>query len=214
VLTLPTGLTFSATYAVSGAITGEQMLTTTIDGPATFEGQSLTQVTTTTNQTGSTAGLDFTSTAVVKAYRKAAGGTVTEYGSLSTVNSSSGGVAAPEAASKLVYTPSFVEQIYTLALGQSFTQTVTAVVTVTAPTPQPPTTTTTTATTTYVADESINVLGKTYSTCKFEISNADGGVTTSWLLVGKGIGVKAQSTSAGVTQLTELKSGTYNGAPL
>jgi hypothetical protein len=149
----------------------------------------------------------------VKAYRQAVGADVTEYGSLSTVNSSSGGVSAPESSSKLVYTPSFVEQIYRLALGQSFTQTVTSVVTVTAPMPQPPTTTSTTSTTKYVADESITVLGKTYSTCKFEISDTDG-VTTTWLLVGKGVGVKTQSTSGGSTLLIELKSGTYNGTPL
>jgi hypothetical protein len=216
VLTLPTGLTTSANYVLSGILTGTETVNSSIDGPAVFEGQTRTQLTISSNQSVSIGGSMLDTTSVIKNYRQAAAGVVTDYGSLSTSDTSQGGTPVSSTASKLVYTPPIPEVTYQLALGQSVTQSATSVVTVTAPTPAPPPTTSTTTTTTkYAADETIVVRGRSYNTCRYEITDASAtGVTTNWLLVGKGVPVKIQTTDGSGTLLLELSSGTYNGAPL
>ncbi len=216
VLTLPTGATRSAEYVISGILTGTQRVNSSIDGPAMFEGQTRTLLTITSNQSVPTGGSTLDTTSVIKSFQQAASGVVTDYGSLSTSDTSQGGVVVSSVASKLVYTPQIDEVTYQLALGQSVTQSATSVVTVTAPTPAPPPTSSTTTTTTkYAADETIVVRGRSYDTCRYEITDSSaGGLTTNWLLVGKGVSVKIQTTDGSGTLLLELASGTYNGAPL
>lgn len=191
------------------------MIDSVIDGPASFEGQSLTQTTATTTLSLAIAGMASTTTAVNKSYQKSNAGAITTYGDLVTSTTTSAGLALPGSSSKIVFTPPFTDTSYTLALGQSVTQTQTTVTTVTAPTPGAPATATTTSTTKYAADETITVRGKSFNTCRYEQTDTDGGSTTTWYLVGKGVGVKGVSTApGGATQTTELKSGTYNGSPL
>ena len=215
-MALPTGWNTSAVYVQTGVINGDETESSTIDGPATFERASRTQLTTTTNQSLLLGGISSNTVSVTKGYYQATAGVITRYGFATTSTTTVGGVAGPSNAVKQVYTPAIVEQMYTLALGKSYTQTEVVVTTTTAPTPMPPETITTTMTVTYVADETITVLGKTYDTCKAELRTDGQGVITAWLLAGKGTQVKLQlqSTDGSVTQLTELKSGTHNGAPL
>lgn len=215
-MALPTGWNTTAAYAVSGAFNSDQTVSTTIDGPATFEGASRTQITSTTNQSIPLGvGTSSDTVSVSKAYYQAAAGAITRYGFATTSTTTTGGMTGPTSAAKQVYTPALAELMYTLALGQSFTQTEVVVFTVTAPTPKPPETITTTTTVTYVADETITVLGKTYDTCKVELKTDLQGLITAWILAGKGVQVKSllQAPDGSVTQLTELKSGTYNGTP-
>jgi hypothetical protein len=217
VLTLPTGLTMSAVYVLSGTLTGTENVSSSIDGPAVFEGQTRTQLTITSTQSVDTGGSTLDTASVIKDYRQAVAGVVTDYGTLTTSTTTQGGTPVASAASKLVYTPPITEVTYQLALGQSVTQSATSVVTITAPTPAPPPATSTTTTTTkYAADETIVVRGKSYDTCRYEITDSSAtGVTTNWLLVGKGVSVKIQTTDGSTTPLLlELSSGTYNGAPL
>jgi hypothetical protein len=215
-MALPTGWNTSAAYALTGALNGDETVTTTIDGPAPFEGASRTQITATTTQNLLLGGISSNTVSVTKGYYQAASGVITRYGFASTGTSTTGGIAGPATASKQVYTPAIVEQMYTQALGKSYTQTEVVVLTVTAPTPMPPETITTTTTVTYLADETITVLGKTYDTCKVELKTGNEGLITAWILAGKGTQVKLQLQAAdgSVIQLTELKSGTHNGTPL
>jgi hypothetical protein len=202
-------------YAYGTSATEELTVDTVIDGPASFEGQSLIQTTATTSLALATGGITGTTTGVSKSYQKASAGEITNYGELVTSTTTSAGLTVPGSASKIVFTPPFIDRSYTLALGQSVMQTQTTVTTVTAPTPGAPVTKTATDTTTYAADETITVRGRTYSTCRYERTDSDGGSTTTWYLVGKGVGVKGVSTApGGAAQTIELKSGTYNGSPL
>jgi hypothetical protein len=212
---LPTGLRVALVYAYGSSATEELAIDTVIDGPASFESQSLIQTTATTTLSLTIAGMASTTTAVSRSYQQSSAGVITNYGDLVTSTTISGGLALPGSATKIVFTPPFADRSYTLSLGQSVTQTQTTVTTVTAPTPGAPVTQTTTGTITYAADETITVRGKSYSTCRYEKTDDDGARTTTWYLVGKGVGVKLVSTApGGATQTTELKSGTYNGSPL
>jgi hypothetical protein len=65
-----------------------------------------------------------------------------------------------------------------------------------------------------VGQEQVTVPAGTYSTCKFEVTTADSPVvTTSWVIVGKGIPVHTSSSgSDGVT--IKATAITLNGAHL
>lgn len=214
-MSLPTGWNTSVAYALTGAIVGDETVTTTIDGPATFEGATRTQVTATTNQLTSLGGVSSNLVTVTKGYYQAAAGSITRYGFLDATTMTTAGITGPTTENKLVYTPAVVELQYGLAAAQSYTSTEVAVVTPLKPTPMAPSTITTTTTVTYAGDEVITVLGKSYDTCKVTFSTNGQGVATAWLLAGKGVQVRFQltSTDGTVTQLTEIKSGTYNGTP-
>jgi hypothetical protein len=215
-MALPTGWSTAASYALTGAINGDETVTITIDGPATFEGATRTQIIQTTNQSVELGGVSSNMLTVTKGYYQAGSGDITRHGFLDATTTTTAGVTGPTTENKLVYTPAVVEQQYTLGLGKSYTSTEVVVVTPTKPTPMPPSTISTTTTVTHVADETITVLGKSYDTCKVEFNTSGQGVVTAWYLAGKGMQVKLQlqSTNGVVTQLTELKSGTYNGTPL
>lgn len=94
-------------------------------------------------------------------------------------------------------------------------------ITATPPFPQPNTTTTNTftETTTYVGNETVTVFGCSFSPCKFVRNTVPGnGVastsSTVWRVLGKGVVVRLESTSAGTTTVLQLKSGSLNGVAL
>jgi hypothetical protein len=151
---------------------------------------------------------------VIKSYETGNGTFITSYGQVSTSTSTIPFVGTTDSAGKDVDNPPFEDRIYTLALGQSITQTETVVSTTTLPSPSGPTTNATVSTTRYAADETISVLGKSYATCRYEVFDisAPTEITTLWYIVGKGIPAKIGTSADGL--VFQLKSGTYKGSPL
>jgi hypothetical protein len=113
---------------------------------------------------------------------------------------------------KTVNSPGVDNREFTLALGQSVTQTTSTTSTILAGAGQGTVTTAQVSTThTFEARETIMVLNRSFETCRYRVTSADSpGATTIWFIVGKGI--PARSVTDG--QTLSLKSGTYNGVPL
>jgi len=183
-------------------------------------GQTRTQRTVTTSTTAAGNSNQRVQT-LTRAYQQSSGGLLTQYGNTATFTQVDGGVSRPSGSSKVVITPPYVDKFYRLALGESTTVSVTAVVTANPPPPQFSTTTTNTftETTTYVGNETVTVFGRSFNTCKYvrntvPANGAPSTISTGWRMLGKGVVVKLESTSAGVTTLLQFKSGTLNGVPL
>lgn len=217
---LTPGFTTTGVYDDGSAVTGDMTITETIDGPAVFEGQTRTQRTVTTSTTAAGNSSQRVQT-LTRAYQQSSGGLVTQYGNTATFTQVDGGVSRPSGSSRVVITPPYVDKFYRLALGESTTVSVTAVVTSNPPPPQFSTTTTNTftETTTYVGNETVTVFGRSFNTCKYvrntvPANGAPSTTSTGWRMLGKGVVVKLESTSAGVTTLLQFKSGTLNGVPL
>lgn len=233
---LPTGFRINVVYQYSGLIGGEWTIDSVIDGPATFEGQNVVQVTSTTSGTHTTSiqGITSTtsSTTVVKSYEQATvNGLVRSLGALTDVNTSTtisapipgfpGTTTTTSTQTKTVINPPVENIEFTISIGQSIDKVVSQTTTTLAMTPMLPTglpapvSSTTTTRHTFEARENVTVGGKTYDACRYRIGTVNGtDITTSWLIAGKGVMVKSQATTAAGTQTIELKSGTYNGAPL
>jgi hypothetical protein len=210
-----TGTRIVVTYEHTGTSTGTQTMDWLVNGPKNFESNAAIE--TTLRLTGSlttggvAANTDFTTTQ----YGRATGAAeYTHYGSeFSMVSNLPGGISS-STATKSVYTPPWVSRVYGLALGQSVTEsstdvsTTTSSLTIPGGPAMPPTTTTSTNTSTqttrFVAREQVTVPAGTYSTCKFEttIGGMDGS-STSWVIDGKGIAVKMQTTSGTNVTLTQ-----------
>lgn len=213
--TLPTGFSTRVVYDYQGVITGEQTVEAVINGAAAFEGQNATLTTATTTGTNQTQGVSVSTTTVNKVYQQAAGnGLVKTLGAL--IDATIGGVVvagvstpATTTSSKVVYDPAEENREFMLSLGQSVTKTTTVRTTTAGNTIS----TTGSTTHTYEARESITVPAGTYNTCRYRISSGSD-VTTTWYIVGKGIMARSQATTSAGTQTIQLKSGTYNGAPL
>jgi hypothetical protein len=217
---LTPGFTTTGVYDDGSALTGDMTITETIDGPGVFEGQTRTQRTVTTSTTAAGNSNQRVLT-VMRAYQQSSGGLLTQYGNTATFTQVDGGVSRPSGSSKAVNTPPYVDKFYRLALGESTTVSVTAVVTANPPPPQFSTTTTNTftETTTYVGNETVTVFGRSFNTCKYvrntvPANGAPSITSTGWRMLGKGVVVKLESTSAGTTTLLQLKSGTLNGVPI
>jgi hypothetical protein len=110
---------------------------------------------------------------------------------------------------KTVYTPPMRDKRYSLAVGESATQTFT--VTTTSNLPGFETSSTTlTSTTKYLGRETITVPAGAFETCKFE----DDGAELDWRGVGNGLLIRNEIPGPlGVTRY-ELRSGTVNGQPV
>jgi hypothetical protein len=209
----------------SGISTGTQTMDWLVKGPKTFENQSAIEtefrLSGTMTTQGQTASTDFTT----MSYGRATGSAeFTSYGSqTSNTNSMPGGFTSTSA-TKTVYTPPWVSRVFALAVGQSTTESSTSAITstttlsgpgVTLPPTTTTTTTTSTMTTKFVGREQVTVPAGTYNTCKFEITNAGvTGVTTSWVIDGKGIPVKGTTTIDSSQQTHEATSVTLNGQRL
>lgn len=229
--TLPTGFRVKLVYELSGFATGETTTESVVNGPSQFEGQSAVLVTSTTNSSVSTTvgGMTHTSNtaSTTKSYEvpSTSGtpwktlGDVTDVVTSTPATVVGGIVVVPPSSttfsSKSVFTPPEEPLEFTLQVGKSLTQSSTVITTVTAPTPLPSATSTTTTTYTFVARESVSVFGKTYDTCRYSITEpGDSGINTTWFLAGKGVPIKMFASNGGQSTTLQLKSGTYNGAPL
>ena len=220
----PTGFRLHLVYDLSGdGATGEQTSDSVVDGAATFEGQSATQTTTnfTSNINSPAIPVPVTSTGIFKNYTQpGSNGLAKNLGGNNQSTSgaiSIGGITVPGSTtiSKIVYTPPFENLEYTLTVGQSITYNTTQTITVTQPVSQQPVTSNYRRTYTFEARETISVLGRSYSTCRYLITDSAAVPSTSWLIVGKGVAAKTQTVSEGKTTLLQLKPGsTYNGAAL
>jgi hypothetical protein len=218
------GFRASLVYDYQGSdASGEQKLDIVVDGPGTFEGQSATQVSTTATLSFLVSGVPATTVSKGRSFQQPVdGGLWATLGSLNDTTSPSltvGGITIPGSttSSKVVYTPPLVNTEYTLQLGQSVTVTSGATFTQLAPTPRPPISSSYTRTYTFEAKESKTVFGRAYDTCRYRVAegtNGADGITIEWLLLGKGVPVRSESTSNGKTDVLQLKSGSFNGVPI
>jgi hypothetical protein len=194
----------TAEYTIDGIVTGA----------ATFEGQSA--VLTTSNISGtvfegmttsvySGVNKDYSQVAQNGFTRQLGGESDTQFGT---------GADMFRSQSKYVVTAGQLNSEFALQPGQSFNKRETLVSTQLAPFPLPPTTSDFVETITFEARESVSVQAGTFDTCRYRYAQSDGISTLVWYIVGRGIPAKSQTTSSGRTDTQELKSGTYNGAPL
>jgi hypothetical protein len=213
---LPVGFRTRLVFDYTGTITGEQTVETVVEGADTFRGQPVTRSRSTTTGTNNAAGVPVSTTTETLTYSTVVNGLLNTVGSRSKVTIgglSIGGFTLPPTITETesFYTPALTNVELTLQPGQSVTKTNSFTSTVVSGQGAglPPTTVSLTETQTFEARETITVLGRTWQTCRYR-SASSGEATTIWYIVGRGI--PARSTSAG--QTVQLKSGTYNGAPL
>lgn len=202
---------YTSTSFVPTTSTGEYTLAVTVDGAATFEGQSA--VKTSFTLVGRQQGVDVNILSAT--YSRAAQNDLTETVGSETDAAAEGLVTRI----KVVNTPPDPNTQFTLSAGGTLTKTVTATTSTSfVGLPFPPQTTTgpTTQTFKFEARESISVQGRSYDTCRYRQTGSSGSYSLQWHIVGKGFGAKSEDyTSAGaLTGRNELKSGTFNGAPL
>jgi hypothetical protein len=199
-------------YTYSGTITGTQTGDTLVGGITTFEGRQARETTVTTTGSNTLSGTTVAVNTNIKSYSTRAGDTVTQYGAIVAASGSAAGINFTTT-TKIVYNPPYVDTFYTLAAGQSVTvaQTGTASTTNSLVAGTTNTAVNTSTTTKYVGQESVTVPAGTYNTCKFEVTAAGSSeVTTSWVIVGKGIPVQITSTG----QAIKATSVQLNGATL
>lgn len=213
-LTLPTGFTTRTIYQFTGLVTGEQTVENVIDGPDDFENQSAIKLRSRTTGTNTANGVTIETQTELSTYLRKANGLLETLGSRDKATITTIGLPFPvpptETETKTVYKPPISNVEFTLQLGQSVTKAVNGVTTtITGPTPGLVAPFTYTETHTFVRKETVNVLGRSFPACVYT-DESEGETTTTWFLVGKGIPVRIESPG----QLVELKSGTYNGAPL
>lgn len=212
---LQAGNRWNAVYTSSSflptTLTGEYTLAATVDGAATFEGQST--VKTSATLTGRQLGIDLNNTSAT--YSRAAQNDLTEIVGIETDMTVVGMVTRV----KVVNTPPDPNTEFTLSAGGTLTKTVTATTSTSfVGLPLPPQTNTgsTTQTFKFEARESISVQGRSYDTCRYRQTDSSGNYSLQWHIVGKGFGAKfEQYTPAGaLAGRSELKSATFNGAPV
>jgi hypothetical protein len=207
-------------YTYSGAITGTETVDTTVGALATFEGHSAreTALITTGNHTTAAGSVAINTNGTTYSARTG-DGQMTQYG-LQTVATGSAAGFPITTTIRTVYSPPFVDNQYSLAIGGSVTQSLAGTATTTVHTGFGPDLVTSAAisgsasTTTYVGQEQVSVIAGTYSACKYQVTTAGSSdVTTSWFIVGKGIPVKT-TLSGSVSQTIEANSVVLNGAHL
>lgn len=189
------------------ASSGEFTIESVVDGPASFEGQSAIKATSRVRgvQQGETIDVNtisFSQVAENELSRSLGSETVVSFlpGSLLTL--------------RTVNTPPVLNREFTLQPGQSIDQTFTATSTyINSPFPLPPTTASSTSRSTYEARETINVLGRSYNTCRYKITGVGDETTFNWAIVGNGLSARTESrNSAGALLVRiDLRSATING---
>ena len=226
-MTMPTGYSRREVYAMvsGGKTTGEVTTEEVIDGPGVFEGQNAIQTTATSTTkilTTDTSPGYTTVNREVLYYKIQNNGLVTHFGAdIETVTSgfTTDGLPIPGNTTKTkeIYSSDDSSRYLTLKLGESIETTSvgtrTTLLSTGTSTPVP---FNYKSSFTYVAREAVNVLGRTFDTCKYtEKSGDESSATSLWLLVGKGTMVKTETSlgTAGTMQML-LQSGTYNGVAL
>lgn len=207
-----------ATYTTTTTVntqseTSEVTLEGVVNGAATFEGQSAIQTTSTFSTTVD--GMAY-NTRTLSFEQIGPNGMIRSLGNENEISSA----ALPTAMkSRLVFNPADLNTEFTLAEGTSLTKSVTTTTTtLQSPFPNPgPSTSTSTTRYTFEGRETITVNNRSYDTCRYrETDDSSTGYDLNWYIVGKGMAARMRSFDATGKQLsnTDLKSGTFNGAPL
>ena len=204
-------------YTYSGNVTGTQSVDTTIGGLTTFEGNTARETTILTTGTNTAQGQTVSINTTGKSYTARTGDAeMTQYGHSSAFSTTSSGFTF-NTTIRTVLSPPYVDRMYSLAVGESATATMSGSATTTmsgipgVPDQVNTSSFSSTSTTRYVGQESVTVPAGTFNACKFETTTSGSAdVNTSWFVVGKGVHVK--STYPG--QAIEATSATINGAPL
>jgi hypothetical protein len=216
------GTTVKVVWDYAGPITGTQTVTSTVGSQKTFEGQQAVETVATTTGTNTVAGVTTSIDTVVKAYtRKTGAAEITYYGALVTASQQVLGFSIPME-TKTVWTPPWVDHRYTLGVGEQLTQTYSGSTTITTGgVLGSPSTVTTQPTPVsnvvkFVGIESVTVPAGTYNACKFQdwAVATPTEVTTTWLIVGKGMLVKTLAVTKTGTQTISATSLTLNGQKL
>jgi hypothetical protein len=208
-------------YTYTGSVTGTQNVDTLVGAMTTFQGHSARETTVTTSGTNFAQGFQVNGTFTGKNYANRTGDAeITQFGStFSGTGTASGFTATLNSTS--VFNPPFVDQQYSLGIGQTFNASQTLVTTgsvsVAGFTQPLDSTTTQSYAITYVGQEQVSVPAGTYNACKLQTTTTAGADTTtqtSWLIVGKGIPVKTSTVSGGITQTIEATSVKLNGSAI
>jgi hypothetical protein len=203
---LPTGTTVQTVSSLSTSptpFTGDY----TVVGPSSFNGNAATEI-------DISASFPPLISRVFGSF-DAAAGTLTGFGAITRVSVPGGSVVQDSTSTA---TPPAVDARYRLTPGQSLTQSSTSVISTVLTTggvAAPPTTETKTltSTVTFVGTEVLTTPAGTFNTCKYVETNAGAtNSSTTWVMVGYGVDVKAIPPSPGPT--STLTSITVNGAPL
>lgn len=216
------GTTVKVVWDYAGPITGTQTVTSTVGQSKTFEGAQAVETVATTTGTNTVAGITTTLDTVVKAYtRKTGSAEITYYGALTTSTQLVAGFSIPME-TKTVWSPPWVDHRYSLGVGEQLTQTYSGSTTITSGgllgSPGTVTTTPTPVSNVvkFVGIESVTVPAGTYNACKFQdwAVATPTEVTTTWIVVGKGMLVKTMAVTKSGTQTISATSLTLNGQKL
>jgi len=207
----------------TGEMTGTQHLDSTVGNVTGYEGNSLArEMSLRTTGTGTSQGETVNFDLDLRSYQRRSGDAqVTEYGTVLVTGMVQAGLTG-SMTTKLVWNPPVVNKQYALASGQSYSLSRTGKSTATMvfagqTLSNTDTNLSYTETVKYVGRESTTVPAGTYNTCKFETrTSTSGSVSTSWVIVGKGIPVKSTDTNASgvITQTGQATSITLNGQRL
>ncbi len=209
-------------YQYTGDITGSQTVDTLVGGLATFQGYQARETNVTTTGTQVSQGISVSNNVTLKGYAVRSGtAEMTQYGSILNGTGTAMGITTTTNMTT-VYAPPYVDQQYSLPVGQTYTSSQTVMTSGTVSflgysNPIPQQTTTLSMSVKYVGQESVTVPAGTYNACKMEttsVSNGTASVQTSWIVVGKGIPVKTTMTGGGVNQTIQATSVKLNGASL
>lgn len=211
---------YSATTP-QGNSSGESKIESVVEGAATFEGQSVIRTRSKTTNVTTIAGMPVNSSSEGSEYLQAANGGLVRFIGSETEVVASGAPGAFTTRVKLVATPPTLNTEFTLAVGQSLTQTettTTTTTTVAAGIPLPPSTVTSSSTEriTYEARESITVRGRTFDTCRYKSFDPalPTATITQWYIYGVGLPARSVSVDGTTTTTLELKSASLNGSPI
>lgn len=195
---LVTGRSYTATYIdevfVAPTSTGEWTITGVVNGPTTFENQSVVKTTNTIKgiQRG------FAADITVLSYAQAS-----QFDLTRTVGAdTSFSVQGFNTTNRVVWTaPASLNNEFSLAVGGTLTKTETATSSTVIPglpnIPGNGTPSTTTTTWTYEANDSVSVPAGSFTTCRYrQTSPGTPGWTTHWFITGQGIAAKTESYSA------------------
>ena len=214
---LATGSRFIATYETSGSSISRFTTDSTVRGASTFEGQSAIRIEGRMEGTSTSSGQTITIVNEANSYSQDGGnGFVRNLGSLNK-STTSGAFGSQVSNFKTVLTPGELNAEFSIQPGQSITLSGTATSTIDG---LPGFSSSNTSTFTFVVRENLTVRGKAYATCRYTERdiNDTSSVVTSWFVRGKGVPVRIEdtNTSGGVTttEVTELVSGSINGAPI
>jgi hypothetical protein len=212
---LQTGNIWRATYVgvdfIPTSGSREYSVEGRVEGPAVFQGMSAVKSTTTLTD----AALGSVPIQVAATYARAAQGGLIE----TLANESEMTIGGFINRSRSVYTPPDLNSEFALAVGGTLSKTVISIETSSVGgLPLPPQGRTETVTTNYKyeARENIAVQGRSYDTCRYRIGDATGFYGLQWYIVGKGFLARYEqyTSSNALASRIEMKSGTFNGAPL